>query len=91
MMKFPCNAHLELTLYFKSPSLGKIMFIAVDASPDDMSECERLAEGIAELTKRWCIALNRRRGVHDFRAATRQEIVAFVRQHNVDHQTRAAA
>ena len=39
-------------LYFKSPSLGKIMFIAVDASPDDNSEVERLPEGIAELTKR---------------------------------------
>ena len=37
-MVFPSNACLELTLYFKSPSLGKIMFIAVDASPDDNSE-----------------------------------------------------
>jgi hypothetical protein len=51
-MVFPSNACLELTLYFKSPSLGKIMFIAVDASPDDNSEVERLPEGIAELTKR---------------------------------------
>jgi len=90
-MVFPSNACLELTLYFKSPSLGKIMFIAVDAPPDDNSEVERLPEGIAELTKRWCAALNRRRGTDDFRPATRQEVIAFVRQRNSVHQARAAA
>jgi hypothetical protein len=91
MMKFPGNARLELTLYFKSPSLRKIMFIAVDASPDDNSEVERLPEGIAELTKRWCAALNRRRGVNDFRPAMREEILAFVQQHTSVDQARAAA
>ena len=90
-MEFLGNARLELTLYFKSPSLGKIMFIAVDASPDDISEVERWPEGIAELIKRWCAALNRRRGVKDFRPATREEVVAFVRQRISVHQVRAAA
>jgi hypothetical protein len=90
-MEFPGNARLQLTLYFKSSSLGKMMFIAVDASPDDNSEVERLPESIAELTKRWCAALNRRRGTNDFRPATREEVVAFVRRHNSVHQLRAAA
>jgi hypothetical protein len=91
MMKFPGNARLELTLYFKSPSLGTIMFIAVDATPDDNSEVERLSEGVAELTKRWCAALNRRRRVNDFRAATREEVVAFKQGRDSVPQRRAAA
>jgi hypothetical protein len=80
LMKLPGNARLGLTLYFRSPSLGKIMFIEVDASPDDKGEVELLSEGIAELTSRWCITLNRLRGVRDFRPATREEVVADARR-----------
>jgi hypothetical protein len=91
MTKLPDNARLGLTLYFKSPSLGQIMFIDVDASPDDDGEVELLPEGIAELSRRWCAALNRRRRVRDFRSATREEVVAyFQRQDSVD-QRRAVA
>jgi hypothetical protein len=61
MMKFPDNARLGLTLYFTSPSLGKIMFVEVDASPVDDGELGLLPEGIAVLTTRWCAALNRSR------------------------------
>ena len=56
MTKLPDNARLGLTLYFKSPSLGQIMFVDVDASPDDDGEVELLPEGIAELSRRWCAA-----------------------------------
>jgi hypothetical protein len=90
-MKFPGNARLELTLYFKSPSLGKIMFIDVDASPDDDGEVERLSEGIAELSRRWCVALNRRRKVGDFRPATRAEAVAYIQRQDGVNQQRTAA
>jgi hypothetical protein len=81
MRKFPDNARLGLTLYFKSPLLGEIMFVDVDASPDDDGEVELLPEGIAELTRRWCAALNRMHGVKDFRPATRKEIVAYVHRY----------
>ena len=91
MTKLPDNARLGLTLYFKSPSLGQIMFVDVDASPEDDGEVELLPEGIAELSRRWCAALNRRRNVKDFRPATREEVVAyFQRQDGVD-QRRAVA
>jgi hypothetical protein len=89
--KLPDNARLGLTLYFKSPSLSEIMLIDVDASPDDDGEVQLLPEGIAELSRRWCAALNRRRNVRDFRPATREEVVAYVqRQYSVD-QRRAVA
>jgi hypothetical protein len=91
MMKFPDNARLGLTLYFTSPSLGKIMFVEVDASPDDDGELELLPEGIAVLTTRWCAALNRSRGVGDFRPATREEVVAGVRRHDSRRPTGRAA
>jgi hypothetical protein len=91
MRKFPDNARLGLTLFFKSPSLGKIMFIDVDASPDDDSEIEMLPEGIAELTARWCVALNRMRRVKDFRPATREEVLAYIRRCDSIKQTRPAA
>jgi hypothetical protein len=91
MARLPDNARLGLTLYFKSRSLGQIMFVDVDASPDDDGEVDLLPEGIAELSKRWCAALNRRRNVKDFRPATREEIVAYgQRQDSVD-QRRAVA
>jgi hypothetical protein len=48
------------------------MFIDIDASPDDDGEVQLLPEGIAELSRRWCAALNRRRNVKDFRPATRE-------------------
>jgi hypothetical protein len=32
MRRFPANARLGLTLFFKSPSLGKILFTELDAS-----------------------------------------------------------
>jgi hypothetical protein len=64
-MKFPGNARLGLTFFFKSPSRGKIVTIDVDASPDDDCEVELLSEGIAELTRRWCGALNRMHKVKD--------------------------
>jgi hypothetical protein len=48
MTKLPDNARLGLTLYFKSPSLGQIMFVDVDASPDDDGEVELLPEDIHE-------------------------------------------
>jgi hypothetical protein len=88
--KLPDNACLGLRLYFKSPSLGRIKVIDVDATPDDDGEIELLAEGIAELTRRWCAALNRMRKVNDFRPATREEVGAFVpRQYNVDQRRTA--
>jgi hypothetical protein len=89
-MKLPDNARLGSTLYFKSPSLGKIMFIQVDVTPDDDGEVELLPEGMAELTRRWCVALNRMRNVKDFRPATREEVVAHVHRHGVE-QGRAIA
>jgi hypothetical protein len=90
-MKFPGNARLGLTLYFKSPSRGKIVSIDVDASPDDDCEVELLSEGIAELTRRWCGALNRMHKVKDFRPATREEVVVYVRRHDGVDQGRVAA
>jgi hypothetical protein len=78
MMKLPGNARLGSTLYFKSPSLGEIMFIDVDVTPDDDGEVELLPQGIAELTGRWCVALNRMRKVKDFRPATREEVPVCV-------------
>jgi hypothetical protein len=45
IMRLPGNARLGSTLYFKSPSLGEIMFIDVDITPDDDSEIELLPEG----------------------------------------------
>jgi hypothetical protein len=90
-MKLPENARLGSTLYFRSPSLGEIMFIDVDVTPDDDGEVELLPEGIAELTRRWCVALNRRRKVKDFRPAMREEVVVHVqRRDGVDHRRAAA-
>jgi hypothetical protein len=77
MRKFPGNARLGLTLFFKSPSLNKIMFTEIDASPDDDRELAMLPEGIAGLNRRWCAALNRSRRVNDFRPATREEVLAY--------------
>lgn len=91
MTKLPNNARLGLTLYFKSPSLGEIIFIDADASPNDDGEVELLAEGIAELTRRWCAALNRKRKVKDFRPATRAEVVAYVQRQDSVNQRRTAA
>jgi hypothetical protein len=91
MTKLPDNARLGLTLYFKSPSLGQIMFVDVDASPDDDGEVELLPEGIAELSRRWCAALNRRRRVRDFRPATRAEVAAYFQQQDSVDQRRAVA
>jgi hypothetical protein len=91
MAKLPDNARLALTLYFKSPSLGQIMFVDVDASPDDDGEVELLPEGIAELSRRWCAALNRRRNVKDFRPAIREEVVAYVQRQDSVDQRRAVA
>jgi hypothetical protein len=91
MTKLPDNARLGLTLYFKSPSLGQIMFVDVDASPDDDGEVELLPEGIAELSRRWCAALNRRRRVRDFRPATRDEVAAYVQRQDSLDQRRAVA
>jgi hypothetical protein len=76
MRKFPGHARLGLTLFFRSPSLGKILFTEI-ASPKDDGELAMLPEGIAELTKRWCVALNRSRRVNDFRPATREEVLAY--------------
>jgi hypothetical protein len=53
----------------------------VDVTPDDDGEVELLPEGIAELTRRWCVALNRVRKVEDFRPATREEVPACVQRH----------
>jgi hypothetical protein len=89
--KLPNNARLGLTLYFKSASLGQIMFIDIDASPDDDGEVQLLPEGIAELSRRWCAALNRRRNVKDFRPATREEVVAYVQRKDSVDQRRAVA
>jgi hypothetical protein len=89
--KLPDNTRLGLTLYFKSPSLGQIMFTDVDASPDDDGEVQLLPEGIAELSRRWCAALNRRRNVKDFRPATREEVVAYVQRQDCVDQRRAVA
>jgi hypothetical protein len=91
MTKLPENTRLGLTLYFKSPSLGQIMFVDVDASPEDEGEVELLPEGIAELSRRWCAALNRRRRVRDFRPATREEVVAYVQRQDGVDQRRAVA
>jgi hypothetical protein len=90
-MRLPGNARLGSTLYFKSPSLGEIMFIDVDVTPDDDGEVERLPEGIAELTARWCVALNRMRKVRDFRPATREEVPVCVQRHNSVHLGRTKA
>ncbi len=90
-MKLPENARLASTLYFKSPSLGEIRFIEVDLTPGDDGEVELLPEGIAELTRRWCVALNRMRKVRDFRPATREEVPACVQRHNVVDHARVAA
>jgi hypothetical protein len=79
-MKLPDNARLALTLYFKSPSLGKIVVIDVDASPDDDGEVERFSEGIAELTRRWCAALNGMHKVKDFRPETRMEVGTYLQR-----------
>jgi hypothetical protein len=81
-MRLPGNARLGSTLYFKSPSLGEIMFIDVDVTPDDDGEVALLPEGIAELTARWCVALNRMRKVRDFRPATREEVPVCVQRHS---------
>jgi hypothetical protein len=91
MMKLPGNARLGSTLYFKSPSLGEIMFIDVDVTPDDDGEVELLPEGIAELTGRWCVALNRMRKVKDFRPATREEVPACVQRYSGVDPGRAPA
>ena len=90
-MKLPGNARLGSTLYFKSPSLGEIMFIDVDVTPDDDGEVELLPEGIAELTERWCVALNRIRKVKDFRPATREEVPACVQRYSGVDPGRAPA
>ncbi len=89
-MRLPGNARLETTLYFKSPSLGKIMSVDVDVTPEDDGEVVLLPEGIAELTRRWCSALNRRREVKDFRPATREEVIAHVQRNDSVDQGRAA-
>jgi hypothetical protein len=91
IMRLPGNARLESTLYFKSPSLGEIMFIDVDVTPDEDGEVELLPEGIAELTARWCVALNRMRKVRDFRPATREEVPVCVQRHNSVNPGRAHA
>jgi hypothetical protein len=91
MAKFPDNARLGLTLYFKSPSLGQIMFIDVDASPEHGGEVELLPEGIAELTTRWCGALNRMRKVKNFRPATRAEVLAYMERHDSVGERRTTA
>jgi hypothetical protein len=91
MTKLPDNARLGLTLYFRSPSLSQTTFVDVDASPDDDGEVELLPEGIAELSRRWCAALNRRHKVKDFRPATRDEVVVHVQRHDGVTQRRAAA
>ena len=90
-MRLPGNARLGSTLYFKSPSLGEIMFIDVDITPDDDSEIELLPEGIAELTERWCVALNRMRKVKDFRPATREEVPSCVQRYRGVDPRRASA
>jgi hypothetical protein len=82
MMKLPGNARLGSTLYFRSPSLGEIMFIDIDITPDDDGEVELLPEGIAELTARWCVALNRIRRVKDFRPATPEEVPSCVQRYS---------
>jgi hypothetical protein len=90
-MQLPGNARLGLTLYFKSPALGRVMFIEVDASPGDDGEVGPLSEGVAELTTRWCATLNRMRGVRDFRPATREEVVADLRHRYGDRPKRRTA
>jgi hypothetical protein len=91
IMRLPGNARLGSTLYFKSPSLGEIMFIDVDVTPDEDGEVELLPEGIAELTARWCVPLNRMRKVRDFRPATREEVPVCVQRHNGVNPGRAHA
>jgi hypothetical protein len=65
------------------------VFIDVDASADDDGEVERLPEGIAVLTGRWCAALNRMHNVKDFRPATREEVGAYLQRHNSVDRGRA--
>jgi hypothetical protein len=91
MMRLHDNVRLGSTPYFRSPSLGEIMFIDVDVTPDDEGEVEQLPEGIAELTRRWCVALNRMRKVKDFRPATQEEVVAHVQRHRSVDQGPAVA
>jgi hypothetical protein len=90
-MKLPDNARLGSTLYFKSPSLGEMMFVDVDVTPDDYGAVELLPEGITELTGRWCVALNRTRKVKDFRPATREEVATYVQRRQSVDQERASA
>jgi hypothetical protein len=47
-MQLPDNARRELKLYFRSPSLGRMMFNEVDASPEQGGEVELLSESVAE-------------------------------------------
>lgn len=91
MMKLPGNARLASTIYFKSPSLGEIMFVDVDVTPDDDGEFQLLPEGIAELTRRWCVALNRMHKVKDFRPATRREVAGYFQRRDSVDQGGAAA
>ncbi len=91
MAKLSDNACLGLRLYFRSPSLGQITIIDVDVTPDADGEVELMSDGIAELNRRWCAALNRRRKVRDFRPATREEIGAYVRRQHGLNLRRAAA
>jgi hypothetical protein len=58
------------------------VLIDVDASPDDDGGVERLPEGIAELTGRWCAALNGMNKVRDFRPATRVEVGDYLQRHD---------
>jgi hypothetical protein len=89
--KLSDNACLGLRLYFRSPSLGQITVIDVDATPNSGGEVELLSDGIVELNRRWCAALNRRRKVKDFRPATREEIGAYIRRQHGLNDRRAAA
>ena len=90
-MTFPGSARLEATLYFKSRSLGELIFVEVDLTPSENGELEMLAEGIAELSRRWCAALNRMRKVNDFRPATLEEVPSCVPQHGGLDQRHAPA
>jgi hypothetical protein len=51
----------------------------------------RRPEGIAELTRHWCVALNRMQKVKDFRPATRLEVADFVQRHDSVDRGGAAA
>jgi hypothetical protein len=68
-------------------------FTELDASPEDDCQLAMLPEGIAQLTHRWCVALNRSRRVNDFRLATREEVLAYYNIHRRDsaEPRRAAA